>query len=466
MPAMRVSDVVKATGGRLLAGKGGTLVEGFSTDSRSISAGEMFVPLKGENFDGMFFVASALDAGAAGALVTRWNEKLRKSLRPAIEAGAAMVKVDDGLRAFQRLAAHARSGLKAEVIGITGSTGKTTTKDFLSAMLRPSMNVVASQRSFNNEIGVPATILSADSDTDVLVLEMAMRGEGQIRQLCEIARPQAGLVTNVGKTHYEFLGSEARIAEAKGELVEAIGPGGFVVLNADDYWTHKLRAMAKAEVITYGTKSAADVQADEIEIGSDGCASFVLRTGGRRKKIRLRAPGRHNVYNAAAAAAVALNLGASLKDVAAGARTVALSGMRMELFTTADDVVVLNDAYNANPASVQAALETLHSIQSPGKKIAVLGDMMELGTMSDVAHFQVGEIAARLGLDALVTVGALSRRIAEGAIVAGMDPERVSRCETGDEAGSAVRKLLAPSDVVLVKASRAMKLETVVERLT
>lgn len=466
MLPLSVSDVVRVTDGKLLTGRGDVTVRGVCTDSRACRSGELFVPLKGENFDGMAFVGEALGKGAVGSLVTRWNERIKSQVGANVTPKTVLVRVDDALAALQQLASHARSKLDVEVVGITGSTGKTTTKDFLAAMLGRTMRIVAAERSFNNEVGVPMTILRATAQTQAIVVEMAMRGKGQIAQLTDIARPTVGLVTNVGKTHFEFLGSEERIAEAKGELVEAIPPDGLVALNADDYWTHKIRSLARARVITYGTNSSADVRADDVKVDGEGRASFVLKTRGRRKKVRLPALGRHNVYNFCAAAAVALELGVDITDIAASANEVALTEMRMQLFTTADNIVVLNDAYNANPTSMKAALETLAAIEAGGKKIAVLGDMTELGNMTDVAHFQVGEQAAKSGVDLLVTVGQRSARIADGAMVHGMEKQQVRRCDTSAEASKFVRKALAPSDVVLVKASRVMKLEEVVDALT
>lgn len=466
MLPLKAAEIARATNGSLLAGSGRAIVEGVSTDSRNVGAGDLFVPIKGENFDGMAFVGEALAGAAAGTFVTRWNEKVRAELRDLVGPKTIIIKVGDGQTALQKLAAHVRGRLNAAVVGITGSTGKTTTKDFLAAMLAEEMKVVAAERSFNNEIGVPMTILRATAETEVLVVEMAMRGRGQIAQLANIARPTIGLITNVGKTHFEFLGSEERIAEAKGELVEAIPPEGVVVLNADDYWTHKMRALSAARIVTYGAHGSANVRATDVALDGEGRATFTLKAAGRSRKVRLPVLGRHNVYNYCAAAAVALEMGVDLSHVLASLDRVSMSDMRMQLFTTADGVTVLNDAYNANPTSMKAALETLGAISSTGKKIAVLGDMTELGSMTDVAHFQVGEQAATAGIDLLVTVGEHGTRIADGAMVHGMGKQQVRRCGTSVEASKVVRKALAPSDVVLVKASRVMRLEEVVDALT
>lgn len=465
MVPLRVSEIVRVTDGTLLSGSAGATIAGVSTDSRAPGAGDLFVPLKGERYDGMAFAAQALAGGARGAFVTRYNEKVRAEFKDAVGPKTVLIKVRDGQAALQQLAAHVRTKLSVHVVGITGSTGKTTTKDFLSAMLAQRFDVVAAERSFNNEVGVPMTILRATAGTEALIVEMAMRGQGQIAQLAAIARPNVGVITNVGKTHFEFLGSEERIAEAKSELVQAIPADGLVVLNADDYWTHKMRMVSKARIVTYGTHSTANVRASDIEVDSEGRAVFQVRARGRRRKVRLPVLGIHNVYNFCAAAAVALDSGVEMPEIMESLKHVTFSAMRMQLFTTADGVTVLNDAYNANPTSMRAALDTLASIRTPGKKIAVLGDMTELGAMTDVAHFQVGEQAAKAGIDLLVIVGEHSRRVADGAMVAGMGKQQVRVCDTSTDASRVVRKALAPSDVVLVKASRAMRLEEIADGL-
>ncbi|RJQ51878.1 MAG: UDP-N-acetylmuramoyl-tripeptide--D-alanyl-D-alanine ligase [Actinobacteria bacterium] len=465
MVPLRVSEIVRATNGTLLGGSPQARVEAVSIDSRAIDKKGLFVPLVGERHDGMAFVVQALAAGAAGALVTRWNAKVRAELGAVADPKTILIKVRDGQTALQQLASYVRTKLDVHVVGITGSTGKTTTKDFLAAMLAREFDVIAAERSFNNEVGVPMTILRADRNTQALVLEMAMRGRGEIAHLADMARPDVGVITNVGKTHFEFLGSEERIAEAKGELVEAIPPDGVVVLNADDYWTHKMRALSRGRIVTYGTHGSANVRAEDMEVDAEGRATFVLRTRGRRRRVRLPVLGLHNVYNFCASAAVALELGVALGDIVESLKSVTFSAMRMQLYATADGVTVLNDAYNANPTSMRAALDTLAAIKTSGKKIAVLGDMTELGSMTDVAHFQVGEQAARAGVDLLVTVGRHSGRIADGAMVAGMGKHHIRRCQTSGEASKFVKRALEPADVVLVKASRVMRLEEVVDGL-
>jgi UDP-N-acetylmuramoyl-tripeptide--D-alanyl-D-alanine ligase len=290
-----------------------------------------------------------------------------------------------------------------------------------------------------------------------------MRGRGQIEALCEIARPTLGLVTNIGQTHIELLGTQEAILEAKGELVRSVPGDGAVFLNGDDAWSARLAEMSAAPVIRYGLGESNDVRARDIVLDDDGCPTLVLEAAGECVTLRLPLPGRHNAYNAAAAAAVALRCGVTLADIATGLQAVRLTEWRMQVFTVASGVTVVNDAYNANPTSMRAAIDALGGMRPDGRRIAVLGDMRELGSLAELAHFRLGEEVARAPIDVLVTVGDLGRRIAGGAIAEGMDPGAVRICSTAEEAGEVLDDLLAAGDAVLVKASRGMGLEHVVE---
>jgi UDP-N-acetylmuramoyl-tripeptide--D-alanyl-D-alanine ligase len=280
-----------------------------------------------------------------------------------------------------------------------------------------------------------------------------------------MACPTVGLVTNIGATHMELLGSEERIAQAKGELLECLSREGRAFLNAEDDWTPRLADLTKAPVTTYGIGPLADVRATDIATDERGCVSFVLVTPAGRQKVTLGIPGRHNAYNAAAAAAVGLYLKYSLSDIVDGLERTGPSPMRMEVFETADGITVVNDAYNANPTSMRAAVTALTDMQAV-RRVAVLGDMRELGSLAELAHFRIGEQVARSGIDRLVTVGELARRIAEGARAEGMPADQVFSAPDAAGASAALRVIVQPEDVVLVKASRVMGLEAVVEGLT
>ncbi|MHB8925914.1 MAG: UDP-N-acetylmuramoyl-tripeptide--D-alanyl-D-alanine ligase, partial [Coriobacteriia bacterium] len=349
------------------------------------------------------------------------------------------------------------------VIGVTGSTGKTTTKDFVRSVLGTRMNVVATEGNRNNELGVPLTVMEAGAETGALVVEMAMRGPGQIRALADIARPTAGLITNVGVSHVEILGSEEAIAAAKGELAEAIPERGRVFLNGDDAWSDTLAGRTAAAVTRYGLGETCDVRATGVGVNELGNPTFVLECEQGTAEVVLPVPGRHNVYNALAAAAIGLYLEVSLEDAVRGLEEATFTHMRMEIFQSATDVTIINDAYNANPTSMRAALGALADVPARGRRVAVLGDMAELGSLTELAHFKLGEIVAESPVDVLVTVGERALRIADGALAVGMPADRVRPCATPDEASEVLDDLLEAGDVVLVKASRVMGLERVVE---
>ncbi|MBN1193596.1 MAG: UDP-N-acetylmuramoyl-tripeptide--D-alanyl-D-alanine ligase [Coriobacteriia bacterium] len=451
------------TGGTLLVGPSTTLVNGIAIDSRLVEPGAAFVAFEGERADGHDFIDGALVEGARAILVTRDDDAVREAFSRSGRPECALVLVGDAREALEALGSWHRNRLMCPVIGITGSTGKTTTKDFLKSVLATRMQVVATVENRNNELGVPLTLMDAGAETEVLVVEMAMRGPGQIERLCAIARPTAGLITNVGVSHVEILGTQEAIASAKGELVRAVPPGGRVFLNGDDAWSDTLGDSAAAGVTRYGIGPSAVVRAEDVAIAPDGTPTFTLVAEEGRAEVSLPVPGRHNVYNALAAAAVGLYLELSVADVVRGLEAASFSKWRMQTFQSAAGLTVINDAYNANPTSMRAAISALGDVPTSGRRIAVLGDMAELGSLTELAHFQLGEEIASSGTDILLTVGECGRRIAEGAMAAGMDASVVRPCVTPDEASEVLDDVARPGDTVLVKASRVMGLESVVE---
>lgn len=458
------ATIAEVTHGVILAGPSDVSGTSVAVDSRDVSPGAVFVALPGEHVDGHEFLGRALESGARVLVVTRSPESLGVLLENARGAGVAVVRVADALLAVQELATWHRSRLRCPVVGITGSTGKTTTKDFLNAALATKFDVISTAGNRNNELGVPLTVLEAGATCEVLVIEMGMRGTGQIARLCEIARPTVGLVTNVGVTHVEVVGSEDAIVAAKGELVAAIPASGVVYLNGDDARSQRLVPLAVAPVVRYGLEGSSDVRADNIELDAESRASFDIATrSGEVVRVSLPIPGRHNVYNALAAAAVASGLGVDPSSLAEGLAATSVSGMRMEVFQTASGVTVINDAYNANPTSMRAAIETLASMEVSGKRVAVLGDMAELGSLTELAHFGIGEFVAASAIDALVTVGPRAENIALGARAEGLSSSAIWPCKTVDEALDVLDRILVSGDAVLVKASRVMGLEAAVE---
>lgn len=460
LSAGRLADIV---GGEVVHGSADAMVNGFTIDSRAVTAGCAYVAIVGTRIDGHAFVPAALAAGARVAVVSRWDDELAEAVGGARVGETAVVRVGNAEAALRALASYHRSRLHCPVVGITGSTGKTITKDFLAAALATRFRVVATKGNRNNELGVPLTVLDAGAETDVLVVEMGMRGSGQIGALCEVVRPTLGLVTNIGQTHMEVMGSQDAIVAAKGELVRCIPRQGMVFLNGDDSLSRLLKDVSAAPVTWYGTDESVDVRAHDLEVDRDGHPTVTLSAGDESVRVQLPVPGRHNAYTAAAAAAVARYLGASLADVAAGLEQVTVTDMRMQVFTAANGVTVINDAYNANPTSMRAAVSTLADIRTGGRRIAVLGDMAELGSLAELSHFKLGEQVAHSRIEGLVTVGTLARRISEGARAAGMDTTAVRPCATVDEASEVLDDLLKGGDTVLVKASRSVGLESVVE---
>jgi UDP-N-acetylmuramoyl-tripeptide--D-alanyl-D-alanine ligase len=460
--ALYLADIV---GGEVVAGPPDAILRGAEIDSREIVPGMAFFAMPGERTDGHDHVEAAARSGARVVVVSRFDESVASQLGKPGAPQTAVVLVPDVAEALRALAVHHRGTLRCMVVGITGSTGKTSTKDFLLAALGEERSCIATTGNRNNELGVPLTVLRAGPRTDVLIVEMGMRGEGQITRLCGIARPLYGIVTNIGQTHMELLGSEDAIARAKGELVECVPAEGRVFLNGDDSWSRSLSERASAPITWYGMGDSADVRASDVSVDELGRPSFTLSASGEEARVTLPVPGRHHAYTSAAAAAAALQLGVALEEIALRLGDVQISDMRMQVFVAANGVTVINDAYNASPTSMRAAVATLADMSTHGARVAVLGDMAELGSLTELAHFRIGEEVAKSGIESLVTTGPRARRIAEGALAAGMPATSVRPCGNVEEASEVLDDLLSPGDVVLVKASRSMGLERIVERI-
>ncbi|HET6167736.1 MAG TPA: UDP-N-acetylmuramoyl-tripeptide--D-alanyl-D-alanine ligase [Marmoricola sp.] len=422
-------------------------------DSRKPEPGGLFVAIAGEHVDGHDYAVGAVESGASAVIGSR-------------PSGAPAVVVPDVEAALQSLAAEVlrrlrRANADLRVVAVTGSQGKTTAKDMLAAVLADAAPTVATYQSFNNELGLPLTVLRADASTRYLVLEMGARGVGHIAALCAIAPPDVSLVLNVGVAHLGEFGSQEAIAQAKGEIVEALGPHGIAVLNLDDPLVAAMAPRTRGRVRTFGRGAGADRRLEAVELDAFGRPSFDLHHADERVRVQLRLLGEHQATNSAAAAAVGRALGLRLDRIAdALARIGTLSPWRMELRERSDGLVVVNDAYNANPDSMRAALETLAGIgrRTGRRTVAVLGEMRELGDSSDAAHQRLGSLAAELGIDAVVAVGEGARSITETARAASFYPSVA-------EASDGVRDNVGGGDVVLVKASRAAGLEVLAAAL-
>jgi UDP-N-acetylmuramoyl-tripeptide--D-alanyl-D-alanine ligase len=441
---MTLDEIAKVTGGRLVNATTPVSVSGpVEYDSRRIVPGGLFVAFEGEKVDGHEYAATAVAKGAAAVLSTR-------------DTGQPGVVVEEPLAALAALAREVVTRLgDLTIVGLTGSSGKTTTKDYIGQLLARLGPTIAPPGSLNNELGFPYTVLQATEQTRFLVLEMGARGIGHIRYLCDIARPDVGLVLNIGAAHIGEFGSVEGTATAKGELVEALGPDGTAVLNADDPLVAAMAARTTARVWTTGESADATVRATEVVLDAAGRPSYTLGFDGFSGKVRLTVAGRHQVANTLAAAAVALSLGMGFDDLVAALGEIGIvSSRRMDVFTRPDGVTVIDDSYNANPSSTAAALHALAAMAATGRRIAVLGYMAELGDHEVPGHVEVGRLAAALGVDRLVAVADNARPILDGAsevegwtgtAVFADDQAAALAIVTGD---------LRDGDVVLVKGSR------------
>jgi UDP-N-acetylmuramoyl-tripeptide--D-alanyl-D-alanine ligase len=453
------TEIAAMVGGRLIGPD--VPVTGLSYDSRTTQPGDLFFALAGERVDGHQYVAGALATGAAAVADAR-------RLPTAVERHWTLIDVPDPLAALGALATRHRERHPARVVGVTGSLGKTTTKDLIAAVLGRRYPTLKNRGNLNTEIGVPLTLLELTPEHEVAVIEMAMRGRGQIRELARMAEPEIGVITNIGLSHLELLGSQDAIAEAKAELLEALPPTGTAILNADDPYCDFLSTRALRSV-RFGFAPEADVRCEGIARRTDGAAFrwSAPAFGVDAAAASIPIPGRHNIANALAAIAAGLWLKVSPEEIAAGLERAEISAMRMEIVRSPEGYLVLNDAYNASsPEAMLAALEVLATQAAGRRQVAVLGSMLELGPASEAAHRQVGEaVAAPGGPDLLVTVGELAASAAAAAREAGMLPEQVIACEDNQEALERLRRRLRPDDVVLVKGSRGMAMEALVRGL-
>ena len=432
-----------------------TIITTVVCDSRAVEKGSLFVALAGERTDGHKYIQAAYEKGAAAIVASR-----------PVEArdGLVIIKVDDGVKFLQELAALVRINLKAKVIAVTGSYGKTTTKDMLGSVFSKYPSCI-SQGNNNNELGLPLNICRADEETQILVSEMGMRGLGQIEFLCNIARPQYGIITNIGTVHSEILGSREKIAQAKAELLAFIPEDGAVALNwQDKVFLEEYLPTCKGKIIWYNCKER-DSGACALDIKlSTSASEFMFAWKDYLFPVRLNVAGEHNITNSLAVIVIALILGVSIEDIKEGLAHINISGMRLKTEKASCGALIINDSYNANPEAMQGALQVL-SMYEGKKKIAVLGDMYELGKYSESGHYKTGANAYRLKVDRLIAVGELAKDIAKGAIDAGMAKENVFWTTSTQEATNILRQMIDSESVVLVKGSRGMRMEEIVNEI-
>jgi UDP-N-acetylmuramoyl-tripeptide--D-alanyl-D-alanine ligase len=452
--AFDAAEITRLSGGRLVQ-DAGRAIRGAAVDSRRVVPGNLFVALPGERTDGHEHLAEAVANGAAAVLVSR------PGLPAADLASTSVIRVGRPLAALGAIAAGWRSRFDPLTVGITGSIAKTSTKEAVANVLAVRFRTLRSEGNENNEIGLPLTVLRLDPADEALVLEMGMYAGGEIADLARIGRPRIGVVTAVQPVHLSRIGSIEAIERAKGELVEALPANGTAVLNADDERVVRMAARTPARVVTYGFAPAADVTAEAIEAaGADGMR-FTLRTSAGRQAVSLPSLGRHAVHNALAAAAVGGLAGLGLDEIATGLAVPPAAAHRGELVRLGN-VTIIDDSYNAAPASTRAALAVLASL--PGRRVAVLGEMLELGAVHEAGHLEVGTAAAAVA-DLLIVVGPGAEPIARAARAGGMSAGRVLQVPDRQAALEALRPRLAPGDVVLVKASRGIALDRLIEDL-
>ncbi|MCE0497779.1 MAG: UDP-N-acetylmuramoyl-tripeptide--D-alanyl-D-alanine ligase [Methylacidiphilales bacterium] len=449
-----LEEVARLSGGRLVKGDPALAVDRLHTDTRSLHQGDCFVALRGDRFDGHTFVREVKNCGAVAALVSN-------RLIPDLPDDLGLVEVPDTLEALQRFAAMYRRLLSVRTIGVTGSSGKTSTKELIAAVLRIRFKTKATEGNLNNHIGVPLTLIRLDDDDEFGVIEMGMNHPGEIAPLVRMAAPDIGVISSIGPAHIEFFADQAAIAEEKAELIAALPRDGVAVLNGEDAWSRRIAHRSVARIVWVGDSPDAVWRAEDVHITANGL-SFHLAHGGERVTVRLPVFNRVMVGNALLAAAVGGECGLGLEEIARGLETVTLPGARMQVID-AKGVRILNDAYNANPASMKAALLALKEFPGARRHLAVLGSMGELGRHAAELHREVGAFAAELGVDLLIAVGPNADACRAGALSGGLDADKISMVLDAEEAAVALMPHLCTGDVVLVKGSHFMGLERLVE---
>ena len=458
MVELSLSQVAEKTGGTILQGSPALAFNRFNIDSRLTQPGELFFAISAER-DGHEFIPHAAEKGAAGAVISH------KIKSPGNQTSSfALVLVKNSLNALQSLAHKVFVSSQVQIIGITGSIGKTTAKEFTYSLLSQGFRVLKSEGNFNNHLGLPLSLLKLEKHHDLAVLEYGMSAAGEITALTHIAPPDVSVITNIHPVHLEFFNSVREIALAKKEILNGMNPHGTAVVNGDDPLVNEISSNWNSRKISFGLGARHEISAQNIKkMGWEGI-SFDLSYGTQTGKAFIPFFNEGHLYNFLAAAGVAYRYELPLEQVLQAGATLQAFTHRGKLFTLNNNIRLIDDSYNSNPAALQRALTSLMELPG-GRKIAVLGDMLELGKKEIEFHIQAGELAARLGLDLLITIGPLSRNLAEGALAAGMDPKHIYSYPNADEAAQELYPLLQANDYILVKGSRAIKTEKVVTYL-
>ena len=473
MSMLTIEEIIKSTGGRLIYGSPDIPVSGISIDSRTIREGEIFVAIKGDIFDGHNFIEDAIKKGGAGAIVQEGHQ-----ITNSLHAGAnstnrpnrdgLIISVSNTLLALQEMARYYRDKFRIPLVGVTGSNGKTTTKEMLWYILSHRFHVLKNEGNLNNHIGVPLTLFRLDPSHHAAIVEMGVSDRGELTRLCEIAGPTAAVITNIAPTHLEKLGRIENVAEAKGEILKFIRDEGVCVLNRDDKFFDVFRGKARGRVVSFGMSPLSDVYTESADMAPDGKSvdnmSFRLICPAGEVDINMHVIGLHNLYNALCAAAAAYALGANLENIKYGLEK--FTPVRMRSFMEkVGEIYIINDTYNANPASMVAAIDTLKTLKKGKRKFVVVGDMLELGENEVMAHRDLGIYIAGAGVEGLIAIGEFADNVAEGAIDAGMRENRVRTFNDYPQTLEQIKEWLNAGDILLVKGSRGMKMERIVEGL-
>jgi len=460
-PVFTLSEALEATGGTLLAGRALLPFEGVSTDSRQIRSKNLFVALVGDNFDGHNFIGVAMESGATGMIIQ--NEE-KADLR-RLPDGVCIIKVADTLKALGDLAHAYRMRFSIPVIALTGSSGKTTTKEMITGILETQKKVLSTLGNLNNLIGLPQTIFRLTGEHEIAVLEMGTNTRGEIKRLTQIASPDIGLITNVGPAHLAGFGTVEVVRQEKGDLFMNMDPSKTLVVNLDDEAVRSLAQKWSGRRVTFSMTSNADVSVKDIRQNGAKGTSFQLLAGGRERRVEMKIAGIHNVYNAMAAAGVALAAGLGIDSIGEGLAGFQPVGGRMEIIKLQNGVYVINDAYNANPASVREALMTLKDLKGSHNAFVFLGDMLELGAEAPELHRKIGLLLAATGVAGAYLQGDFARMTAAGAQDGGLAAEKLVFLKDDEEALASLKTQLHKGDWILVKGSRRLKMDRFVSRL-
>lgn len=449
MQIMTIDDILKATGGTLLSGSKNEQIHDITTDSRKAVNGVLFVPLVGEKFDGHEFIKAAFDLGAAAAITEKETELL---------IDKTIVKVDDTLKALGAIAKYYKNKHDVRTVAVTGSVGKTTTKDMLHSVLAQKYNTLKTEGNFNNEIGVPLTIFGLEKEHEAAVIEMGMNHFGEIERLAEIGNPDVAVITNIGESHIENLGSREGIFKAKMEVTKLFTENNTLIVNGDDDFLSQAKGMGTYKVVYYGINNPEnDIYAKNIENNGLYGIKFIAVVDGSEYKIEVNVPGEHNVYNALAAICVGREFNVPMEQIIEGIRNFKLTKMRMSV-EEFEGIQIINDCYNASPDSIKAALKVLNGVEDM-RRIAVLGDVLEMGDFAKDAHYKLGVAVAENKIDLLVTVGENMKHLAQGAMDNGV--KNVVSFDKTLEVCNYIKTEVKKGDAVLIKASRGMHFEEV-----